>query len=47
MKFNKIFSVLGLFTASLVSASRSDFYGSNDNRPELFKILDDHIGTLN
>lgn len=46
MKFNKICSVLGLLTASLVNASRSDFYGENDNRPKLFKILDDHIGTL-
>ncbi|OUM64905.1 Non-catalytic module family DOC2, partial [Piromyces sp. E2] len=35
-----------LLTTSLVTASRSDFYGENDNRPELFKILDDHIGTI-
>ncbi|KAL6604651.1 hypothetical protein LY90DRAFT_703212 [Neocallimastix californiae] len=46
MKFNKIFSTLGLLTASLVSASRSDFYGSEDNRPKLFQILDDHVGTI-
>jgi len=46
MKFNNILSTLGLLTASFVSASRSSFYGENDNRPNLFKILDDHIGNI-
>ena len=48
MRYNKIFSVLGLLAASLVkvNASRGDFYGENDNRPEIFKILDDHIASI-
>jgi hypothetical protein len=47
MKFNKIYSLLGILSIPFVSASsRSDFYGKNDNRPELFKILDDKVGTI-
>jgi len=46
MKFKYIYTFLGLLTTTLVNASRSDFYGDNDNRPELFKILDDHVGTI-
>jgi len=46
MKFKYIFSFIGLLINQFVNASRSDFYGDNDNRPELFKILDDHVGTI-
>lgn len=46
MKFNNIISTLGLLTATLVNASRRDYYGENDARPGLFKILDDHIATI-
>jgi len=46
MKYLKLYSLVGLLTASLVNASRSDFYGKEDNRPKLFKILDDHVGTI-
>jgi len=47
MKLNKISTLLSLLSTScLINASRSDFYGKNDNRPELFKILDDHVGTI-
>ncbi|OUM63434.1 hypothetical protein PIROE2DRAFT_10038 [Piromyces sp. E2] len=47
MKLNKINTFLSLLTTLyLVNASRSDFYGKNDNRPKLFKLLDDHVGTI-
>jgi len=46
MKFKYIFTFLGLLIITLVNASRSDFYGKKDNRPKLFKILDDHVGTI-
>ncbi|ORX80485.1 hypothetical protein BCR32DRAFT_245605 [Anaeromyces robustus] len=46
MKIKNLYSVLGLLSIPLVYASRSEFYGDNDNRPELFKLLDDHIGTI-
>jgi len=46
MKYTKIYTLLGLLTTTLVNASRSDFYSDNDNRPKLFKILDDHVGTI-
>jgi len=48
MRYNKLFTILSLLTTSLVksNASRSDFFGKDDYRPELFKILDDHIGTF-
>ncbi|ORX42186.1 coth-domain-containing protein [Piromyces finnis] len=45
MKLNKILSISFLAFNSVI-ASRSDFFGDNDIRPELFKILDDHIGTI-
>ena len=46
MKLINISTILGLLTTTLVNASRSDFYGENDNRAELFKILDDRVGTI-
>ncbi|ORX83032.1 coth-domain-containing protein [Anaeromyces robustus] len=50
MKFINLYTFLGLLTttttSSIVNASRSKFYGDNDNRPKLFKILDDHVGTI-
>jgi len=46
LKFNKLFSFIGILTISLVNASRSEFYGKYDSRPKLFKILDDHVGTI-
>jgi hypothetical protein len=48
MKYNKLFSALSSLIIFLAkaNASRGDFYGENDNRPELFKILDDHVGTI-
>eukprot|EP00833_Pecoramyces_ruminatium_P008314 jgi/Orpsp1_1/1182346/evm.model.c7180000080922.1 len=53
MKYNKfylfsgIISIFSIFSSSsLVHASRSDFYGDNDHRPQLFKLLDDQIGTI-
>ncbi|OUM59681.1 hypothetical protein PIROE2DRAFT_14709 [Piromyces sp. E2] len=41
---SSLISLLPFFC--VVNASRSDFYGKNDNRPELFKILDDHVGNI-
>jgi len=48
MKNNIILNIIALLlvSATFINASRSDFYGKNDDRPELFKILDDHIGTI-
>jgi len=49
MRYNKLFTIFGLLATSLIiktNASRSDFFGKNDYRPELFKILDDHIATI-
>jgi len=46
MKNLKICFLLGLLTNIVVNASRSDFYGKNDNRSKLFKILDDHVGKI-
>jgi len=43
---NIVFVIFGLISCIIVSASRSDFYGKNDNRAQLFKILDDHVGTI-
>jgi len=39
-------AIFGLLSTVIVNASRSDFYGKNDNRAELFRILDDHVGTI-
>jgi len=38
--------LLGLISIPIVCASRGKFYGKNDNRPELFKLLDDRISTI-
>jgi len=46
MKLNTILTTIGLLSTSFVNASRSDFFGKNDNRPELFKLLDDKIGSI-
>ena len=46
MKNLIIYFLLGLLTNIIVNASRGDFYDKNDNRSKLFKILDDHIGTI-
>jgi len=46
MKYLVFYTLLILLITSLVNASRSDFYGENDNREKLFKILDDHVGKI-
>jgi len=46
MGFKYIFPFIGLLIITLVNASRSDFFGKKDDRPKLFKILDDHVGTI-
>jgi len=45
MKLNNILSI-SLLAIHSALASRSDFFGKDDIRPELFKLLDDHIGTI-
>eukprot|EP00833_Pecoramyces_ruminatium_P005247 jgi/Orpsp1_1/1179279/evm.model.c7180000068709.1 len=46
MKYTIIYAISGLIISTIVNASRGDFYGENDERYELFKILDDHVGTI-
>eukprot|EP00833_Pecoramyces_ruminatium_P009869 jgi/Orpsp1_1/1183901/evm.model.c7180000087153.1 len=46
MKYLNILTILGLLTTSVVNASRGDFFGENDDRAELFKMIDDHVGTI-
>lgn len=46
MRYTIIYAIFGLVISTIVDASRGDFYGENDNRAELFKILDDHVGLI-
>jgi len=50
MRYFKLLSFFGLLATSYAKSksktSRSDFFGKNDNRPKLFKLLDDHIATI-
>ncbi|KAL6611914.1 coth protein-domain-containing protein [Neocallimastix sp. 'constans'] len=48
MKMKKIITLFSLLIISCFvnASSKSDFFGKNDTRAELFKILDDHVGNI-